>query len=285
MCSIGGWISTDPLDPTTAMLLTRALIFYGAPRGRQSSGVWSAGTIVKRAMDPSKFINIRAFRTLMETPSSMALTHTRQPTCGGTGDQQAQPFQLENTITVHNGCISNIGQTIEKFGLSKASGVDSELFTSFIAKHGIEALPDFFKFIVGSAAVAAVHGGNLYLMRSSNPVELFTLDLGNKKYLTVFGSTEQQVMNAIRNVWLLDLSNRTKTLPWDKVVKLSANGDTEEICDLASRRFSTVYGSGDRTSEYEAHGWVTTSMGQHRRACKWDREQGCLVDVNSGKPV
>lgn len=282
MCSIGGWLSAAPLPQQEAEDLTRALVYYGTNRGSQSAGAWSNGRTVKRALLPEKFINIRAFRELMSHPTSMVLTHTRQPTCGGVGDQQAQPFTHGDTTTVHNGHVSNIEQMIEKHGLEKASGVDSELFTSFIEKHGILNSPAFFAEMTGSAAVAAVHKGELYLVRTSNPVEYINITTANGTKLLAFASTEGQLINSLRHIYLLPMFLRTITLPVDSLVKCSPTG-VEQVADIPSR-YKYYGGTGSSSGGYSTVLPASRNWGG-RQSSRWDPAKKCLVDVKTCEPI
>lgn len=266
MCSIGGWISTG-LDPAASQRITRALVFYGQIRGSQSSGVAYAGRVIKRAMHPDKYIGIRAVRELLQERGDRALTHTRAPTCGGRGDGQAQPFVRANVTSVHNGVISNVKTLIEKFGIDMPSGVDSELITSFVAKHGVLELPKFTAAMAGSAAIALNVGEEMYLIREYGPIEYLTLSLPGGGKLTAFASTEQMLMQALRSHWLLDPGLRTTTLPSDGLYRLTPDGVTN-VAPAESRSYAP--GLGYRGS------------GVDRRSYTYDKDTNSLIDKATG---
>lgn len=256
MCSIGGFISSSPLKATTAKRLCQALLFHGSQRGQQSAGIYANGKLFKRAMHPADFIYEDGFDELFEVDPNCALVHTRQPTSGGTGDEQAHPFWIGNTITVHNGGIFNCAELKKKWSLEKPSGVDSELMTAAIDAYGIERLPEISKDIMGSAAVAAMHHGELYLMRDGNPLEYYELKLNTEveggTNLLVFGSTMSQVKDAIGHCWLIKNFGTTTTLPTGKIFKCSTAGVLTD-----SGEFST--GSYSAMSRYSGVGGATTN--------------------------
>jgi hypothetical protein len=242
MCSIGGFISNPPLDPATARLLCRALIHYGQTRGQQSAGIYANGTVYKRAQSPATFIAARRkLNELFTAPVAVALTHTRAPTSGGLGHAQAQPFRKNNTVTVHNGWISNCDDLLTRWQLRKDAGVDSELITAFVAQFGPEMLPDFLDSTKGTVATAVLHNGKLYVARDGNPLEYLRLTLHDDTKITVFGSTEEQVRLASAMCWLLPATyNRTITLQSSEVFELTpdalvSNANSRFSCGFAYR--------------------------------------------------
>jgi asparagine synthetase B (glutamine-hydrolysing) len=219
MCGIAGFYTTTPLDPDRARMLTSALLYYSEDRGKQSAGVYVDGQILKRATDPGKFMALPEYAALFAKPVRLVLTHTRQPTSGGRDDEHAQPFQVGAIATAHNGVISNEPYLRKKFEIENPSGVDSELVTAFVAKHGVSKLPDFFEAMQGCAAVAIVDDGRLYLARSSNPIESLYINTGNARVFA-FASTQSILLNALRYLWLLPPTTRTDTLKQDQVFRV-----------------------------------------------------------------
>ena len=203
MCSIGGFIASRPISGVEAKNLCSALLWYGADRGMQSSGCFVNGKVHKAAVDPSDFIDSEEFKGMFGQPVRMALTHTRMPTSGGLGDDQAQPFRVGKTVTVHNGWIMNIKECREKYSLIKPSGVDSELFARFLAQYGVGRFGEFVEFAEGCAAVAAIHQGKMYLVRHNNPTFFCKLALADGGAVTVFGSTTEAVERAMAHTWLM----------------------------------------------------------------------------------
>lgn len=293
MCSIGGWIAAKEIDPAVAHKLTAGLIFYGQIRGKQSAGVWSNGHTIKRAMEPEKLINIRAFRELMAKPTKLVLTHTRMPTCGGLGDQQAQPFTLGDTTTVHNGHVSNIKEMIQKHGLTKASGVDSELFTSFVQEKGLMELPTFMQDMHGSAALAIVREGQeLYFCRDHNPTEFYCTKVDGIPVL-IFGSTQTQVLDAMKSQWFIPPGVYTKSTDSYTLLRAEPTGVTsiaevKRYVQIYTPEKGSTYSGVQGRMGFTGHGWPDPDEEKEQRPrvkARWDRNLKCMVDPRTGRPL
>lgn len=229
MCSIGGFISQRPLDRYKAKRLASALLHFGLSRGDQSSGIYFGGTLLKRAVSASDLIYADDFNALFTDESStICLTHTRLPTSGERGDQQAHPFWVGNTISVHNGSIHNCKSIREKWRLDKPSGVDSELFTEAIDKYGIRRLPEIASDFSASAALGIYHDDVLYLARDGNPIEYTTI-IDDDNHITIFGSTQSQVLCSIAHVWLVPGLTYTETLRSQEIFSVAADGKLTSV--------------------------------------------------------
>lgn len=230
MCSIGGFISRDPIEPWKARRLSSALLHFGLSRGDQSSGIFYNNTLLKRAVSATELINADDFYELFSTPNSsnICLTHTRFPTSGERGDNQAHPFWVGNTISVHNGSIHNCKHVRDKWKLDKPSGVDSELFTQAIAKYGIYKLPQIADDFSASAAIAVLDNDTLYLARDGNPLEYMTI-LDGDNPITIFASTSTQVTSTINHLWLIPRLPTTTTLPSNKIFSITPDGELDEV--------------------------------------------------------
>jgi asparagine synthetase B (glutamine-hydrolysing) len=230
MCSIGGFISTQPLEPWKAQRLAAALLHFGLSRGDQSSGIFYNNQLVKRAVSATHMIHSERFLGLFKDghTSTTCLTHTRFPTSGERGDDQAHPFWVGGTVAVHNGSISNCKHVREKWKLDKPSGVDSELFAQAIDKYGIAKLPEIADDFNASASIAVLHGEQLYVARDGNPFEYITI-LEGENAITIFGSTQTQVLSSVGHVWLIPDIGQTITLPSGKLFALDAEGELDEI--------------------------------------------------------
>lgn len=225
MCSIGGWIASSPLHPQTTRKLAAALLWYGMPRGEQSSGVWLDGRLLRAAKSPRELIYEDAFLNLIGDGARMCLTHTRQPTSGGRGDTDAQPFVKGPATTIHNGCISNCAELKKKFKVEKeGTEVDSAIITAIVAEHGPEALPDFVKEMRGSAATVVTVGQEMWAIRDCNPLEYLTISLTNGTTVSVFASTEPQLLDALHSVWMLEPATRSITVPHRVLCKITPTG-------------------------------------------------------------
>ena len=244
MCSISGFISSRPLSPWLTHRLCSALLFYGESRGSQSSGIYINQRLLKRAQAANTFIDDPEFLDLFSQPSAMAILHNRLPTSGGTGDEQAHPFWIGNTITVHNGGIYNCKDLKEKWNLEKPSGVDSELFCSAIHTLGIENFHKVMADVSGNAALAIIHEGELFLARDGNPLEYMQLDMTDEEgdfQLLVFGSTQSQVKDSLAHLWLLKGYRQTITLASEKIFKVSPGGTLTDSGPFATKSYSSSH--------------------------------------------
>ena len=207
MCSIAGYFSNKPLKKETSKRLASALLYFGKQRGEQSAGAFIVNDtelkMQKRAVNPSMFIASKTFNLLFDKGAKVALLHTRFPTCGAKTDKQAQPFIRPDTATVHNGYYFDIAGIRDKWGLTKKSGVDSELITDFIEDYGINMLSQFLASTDGPSAIAAYHKGRLYLARGDNPLHYCPIDIDGRKVL-VFASTHEQLESALQHTVLCE---------------------------------------------------------------------------------
>ena len=256
MCSIGGFISRNPLSKETATRLSAALLYYGSDRGTQSSGIFVNGKVLKKATSPDEFIDTPEFDSFFPNRVSQVLTHTRMPTSGGLGDAQAQPFKLGDVACVHNGWFNNCQELKEKWNLTKKSGVDSELAPQFIRSYGINKLPDFVKSYYGSAAFGVFYQGDLYLMRDGNPTAYTVVDLSDDNYIFIFASTGRMLANSIRHVWLLPTEHPIKETK-DGILFRVKNGDLKKLSEKTESQ--AVY------SFFEGHEHRFIPSGKFRR--------------------
>lgn len=260
MCSIGGFISDRPLPAATCQRLASALLFFGEERGRQSSGIYINNKLFKKAEAANKVVFSPAFAELFDAPASLCLVHNRQPTCGGQGDEQAHPFWVGNTVGIHNGWLTNCSELIKKWQLEKPSGVDSELLAAAMDKLGPLGFSKFMNDVSGNASVAMLHHGELYLGRDGNPLEYLNMDVefsDGKTSVTLFGSTEPQVLKTFNHCWLLNSYRRTITLPQQKLFHISASGAIKDIGEFKTAPRTTVAYEGSRddwgSEDYSHH--------------------------------
>lgn len=235
MCSINGFISQKPISKLLAKRLSSALIYYGSVRGNQSAGVYSNGFVAKQAIEPAKFISTDSFGAAFSQDTSLVLGHTRFPTCGKETDKQAQPFTGSSTITVHNGWYTNMSELKSKWDVSKPSGVDSELVTSFIDSYGIMMLPSFLASTSGPSAIAALYNGELYLAASGNPIAYCALTFEGNQIL-VFASTAEILLSAL-SYCFLSLKFDVKTLE-DGFMYRATPKRVKVIATIESKKYS-----------------------------------------------
>ena len=210
---------------------------------------------MKKAIDPNSFIETSDFYNLFNDDTSYALIHTRMPTSGSRGDDGAQPFKVNDTITVHNGYYHDVKNLKTKWGLEKESGVDSELIARYIAAHGVLTLPKFIEKTDGPSAIAVMHENELFFIRSGNPLATcqFEFDDGNK--ILLFASTKYILYSALKYVWLISDSIQSKELPERVLIRATPDG-----METLSEPFSDEHlwlGFGDLnayTNNWEATG-------------------------------
>jgi hypothetical protein len=276
MCSIAGFICRKPLNSEQAHALSMALLWYGRDRGSQSAGVFletaTKELLLKQAADPADFIFTEEFDGLFKEDVLSALLHTRQPTCGGRGDAQAQPFRRRDTVSVHNGYYFDIKGIRDKWGLTKKSGVDSELIADFVETYGINMLPKFLNSTDGPSAIAVRHKGKLYLAREQNPIHWARLELYDNDIL-VFASTETQVRSAM-DFTFLNSGFKVHSLHPSRVYKVDAVGNHKmgkfSIDYDWKKRWTNSYYSG-YDSEALSSGTVRKNWGAGKIACYFCR--------------
>jgi len=283
VCSISGFASSKPLSYETALRLCRALLFFGQERGKQSAGIHTNGKLLKRAISPDEFGVLPEFAALLEGGASYALLHTRAPTCGEKGNEQAQPFVSASGIaTIHNGVIGNPEKVAETHSLLWPSGVDSELFSAYAEKNGIFKVPRFLRSIFGSAAVAVYHENKVYLIRDGNPIESYRVDLTNGTRVMLFASTEGIIDRAAHYVWLMDYRIKSDTVPDKVLCRLDPQqGRVREIglCYQPNYK-STDYGrfNWDTWRKENAKlpkSWADNNIGYVNGVCgRWVRKKG-----------
>lgn len=259
MCSIAGFFCKKPISGHVAHQLTSALLFYGADRGDQSSGVLVNSSLLKKAVAPNEFIDLAEYEKLFNRPVKSALIHTRFPTSGGRGDDQAQPFVKGETATIHNGWFVNEEELVSKWGLHNKSGVDSELVASFIQKHGINKLPRFIQTSIGTSAFGIFHKNSMYLMRDGNPTVFTVIDTSDGNYIFIFASTDDILNLAVRYCWLLDSAHPVNDTKEGVLFKVQ-DGDLKALSERIWSKTHNSYGKNyydskefyyDKTDHYD----------------------------------
>lgn len=140
MCGIFGWIkptANTETDLDLVELFKKGLV-YTQERGEDATGFYTPGTgIVKDAIDAEEFV-------MTEIPDSIAkerfiIGHCRMASAkygddNVTNPKNAQPFESNNWILIHNGTIN----TPKLKGYSYTSDVDSEVIISYAEKTSIK---------------------------------------------------------------------------------------------------------------------------------------------------
>lgn len=290
MCGIAGFYSRVGLEPYWAKALGRAFLYYASTRGNQSGGAFVDGRIAKRATEPYKFALSDEFGALFpdDAVAHVGLFHTRQPTSGGRGDTHAQPFVNGAVATAHNGVITNEHELRVKFGIDNPSGVDSELVTSFVAKHGISKLAEFIEAMDGSAALAMVVDERLYLARHSNPLSYTYVTQADGSKVLAFASTGEILMNALRYIWLLPAGTSPSILRENQAFRVKT-GELREAGPAANPFVQVEYdwrGASAKHGGYEGNKYskrvsVADRLALDRIAAKDAEAMGAKIELAS----
>jgi len=147
MCGHVGWIAGKP-----NLALAKRLLVECQVRGRDATGYLEINgedgsyTLRKMAIKAVEFVLNMKFQ-FKKAANHTFLGHTRLATTGDKTDTlQAHPFIGNRFILFHNGTVSDFDQKrlSKKFEVDSPHGVDSELFLSYLEKHGVNALRDTF---------------------------------------------------------------------------------------------------------------------------------------------
>ncbi len=112
----------------------KLLMFYNEDRGKDSSGIYSLanGGITKSLGKTSASL-------LVDTeilPDNLIIGHTRQPSRGTSNLANTHPFELENTVLVHNGTIDNVYDICKEEDWNYDAGkADSRYILDLFIKH------------------------------------------------------------------------------------------------------------------------------------------------------
>lgn len=220
MCGIAGFSTKKP-----SYRLGRALsglLLLNESRGRHSTGIYRSDedSIVKEAISADKFVAKYDLTRLNKTP--IALGHTRFATMGAVSDNNSHPFRKGKIVGVHNGIISNPHDVFPD------AKVDSEAIFYALDKEKNDAVKAFEQ-LSGSAALAWVYEGELYLMRHQNP-----LHVAQTKDGTLLFSSEEEHLNVVMNT-VFGSDFELEQLPADTVFK-AVDGVLEEIADIEFKK-------------------------------------------------
>ena len=137
MCGIVGAMSVDNLPYNKEKWFKDAL-YVDALRGMHSTGVLSLNTlytprVVKRAMTPADFLDLKKAENLFKGQHRVLLGHNRHATKGAINNNNAHPFTHGHITLVHNGSL-NVFRTLKG---SEQFDVDSEAIAYSISVEGV----------------------------------------------------------------------------------------------------------------------------------------------------
>lgn len=142
MCGLIGYIGKKDYDP----LKIKILMLYNQERGNDASGFFNGHGIAKDSICATKLLV-----TYDIGKSNIFVGHTRQKSVGFNSKENAHPFVVNQTITVHNGTLKNYITLANNMGMKYADyDVDSQVLAKLMEKEGpLSAI----KKIEGTAAI------------------------------------------------------------------------------------------------------------------------------------
>jgi len=187
MCGIAGFLNLG-LTQREARRLARQLLLEIEYRGKDATGIYTNGTIVKAPVRASIFVKLSIFPKRF---GYITLLHTRQATQGTPKNpHNNHPLYSKRWILVHNGIIYS--QRLSKY--EYIGQVDSEIILSYIERYGLTKALDEIR---GTAAIALCKRDNprsIFLWSNHNPSPVGYIP---HKAL-VFASTESALKDGCR---------------------------------------------------------------------------------------
>lgn len=140
-CGIFGFSLKPNADIKAALYRFKILGMYNIIRGRDATGVFVNGEIIKDTEEFDDFIEENIF--LPEVANNVVLGHTRSGSVGFKKTiDEAHPFLInESLVFTHNGSISNMGELCKKYKVDeKEFNVDSKLLGTLLYTEGHDVL-------------------------------------------------------------------------------------------------------------------------------------------------
>lgn len=150
-CGIYGFSLKPGADMKSAMLKLKILGLFNIPRGRDASGIYINGEIIKKTKEFDDFIRDEILPT--ESENRVVLGHNRQGSYGyGKTKDEAHPFLInDDLVFTHNGTIKNVESLCKKYEVSeKDYNVDTLLLGTLLYTEGHDVLNHY----KGAAALA-----------------------------------------------------------------------------------------------------------------------------------
>lgn len=270
MCGIAGFLSINLTDEE-ALKIATTLLLEQEERGKDATGIYTDGRIVKAPLKASDFI-----RYLPETFGKITLLHNRSATKGSEWDNNNNhPLFSDNWVLIHNGVLR-----MEKLATYKYMGeVDSEILLSYIETQG---LPEALTKVEGSAAIAVIHqkGKSIFLWRNSAPIILGYIP----KKCIIFASTAAAILKAAQQILPLKLdmfpevylsdteSEQLIRVSRNKIKKLGIFKSKEDTRYYSKFGFERYYGS-KVNSESGSGYWMYNSTDDKFHWWNYDKEK------------
>ena len=180
MCGIIGYVGKD----NKAIEKTISCLEKLEYRGYDSSGIaYISNNNVEIIKEKGRIKKLKD-RLNFETPSNVAIAHTRWATHGEANTTNAHPHRVGNVTIVHNGIIENYIELKQKLlneGYNFKSETDTEVACATIdyfyqrSKNILTSLNEFIKIVKGSYALGIIFDedlNTLYAIRKDSPLIL-----------------------------------------------------------------------------------------------------------------
>lgn len=141
MCGIYGFSLKPGADKRSALNKLKILGLYNITRGRDASGIFINGEIIKKTDEFDDLIENEVFSDNFK--GRVVLGHNRQGSFGYKKTvEEAHPFLInDNLVFTHNGTIKNTEELCKKYGVKKEDfNVDSKLLGTLLYTEGSEVL-------------------------------------------------------------------------------------------------------------------------------------------------
>lgn len=235
MCGIAGISMKPGVNKQIVLQKLKILGLYNITRGRDASGIFINGEIIKDTQEFDDFIEKNILSD--DFVGNTILIHTRQGSFGYKKTiDEAHPFMInDNLIFTHNGTIKNTGDLCKKYSVEeKDFNVDSRLLGTLLYTEGSDVLTKY----KGAAALAYTYIDDLdtlYLYhglsrdyKHGQPLEERPLYIMETEY-GVFYSSLENSLNAIRE----NEDEKPLNLNYNKIFKIK-NGEflMDEVVDI-----------------------------------------------------
>lgn len=154
MCGIFGFSLKTNGNRRVALQKFKILGLYNVRRGKDATGVFVNGEIIKGIGIKSEFDDfIEREHLSIPKENGIMLGHTRQGSWGYKKTiDEAHPFLInEDLVFTHNGTIKNVKELCEKYGVIESEfTVDSQMLGTILLENGSQILEDY----IGAAALA-----------------------------------------------------------------------------------------------------------------------------------
>lgn len=177
MCGLIGYSGKENFDINAI----KVLMICNVTRGKEGTGIYSQGTIIKKDVSVLDFLTNHA---LLE--DKIFIGHTRQPSFNADKTTKGcHPFKYEHIVMVHNGTLTNHYELAKE--VKKSYYTDFDVDSQVIA-YSLSKQPDYkvLKQLDGAAAVIfadETKPGTLYCFRNDER-PLYRGKIGNGMYIS-----------------------------------------------------------------------------------------------------